>query len=75
MSKITLLKIDKSWNVLKASKYFSMIFNSLMDCQKVQDIFLKFDKSLNVLQDSKYFSMVLKSLLDYQNVQNNFPEV
>ena len=37
-SKITFLKFDKSWNVLQASKYFSMIFKSLLDCQKVQYI-------------------------------------
>ena len=38
-SKIPLLKMDKSRNVLKASKYFSMIFKSLLDCQKVQNNF------------------------------------
>ena len=31
----------KSWNVLQASKYFSMIFKSLLDCQKVQDNLLE----------------------------------
>ena len=36
-SKIILLKFDKSWNVLQASKYLSMIFKSTLDCQKVQN--------------------------------------
>ena len=65
MSKITFLKFYKSWNVLQASNYFSMIFKSLLDCQKVQDIFLE------VWQVLEYFS----SLLDCQNVQDNFSEV
>ena len=30
-SKIIFLKFDKSWNVLEASKYFSMIFKCLLD--------------------------------------------
>ena len=34
-SNIIFLKFDKSWNVLQASIYFSMIFKSLLDCQKV----------------------------------------
>ena len=75
MSKKTFLNFYKSWNVLQSSKYFSMIFKSLLDCQKVKITFLKIDKSWNVLQASKYFSMIFKSLLDCQNVQDNFPEV
>ena len=37
MSIISLQKFCKSWNVLQASKYFSMIFKSLLDCQNVQN--------------------------------------
>ena len=37
--KKTFLKFDKSWNVLQSSKYFSLIFKSLLDCQKVQNNF------------------------------------
>ena len=75
MSKITLLKFDKSWNVLPASKYFSMISKRVLDCQMVQDTFLKYGKSWNVLQASKYFPMTSKSLLDCKTVQDYFPDV
>ena len=51
-SKIIFLKFYKSWNVLEASKYYSMIFISLLDCLKSKMIFLTFDKSKNVLEDS-----------------------
>ena len=34
-SNIIFLKFDKSWNVLQASIYLSMIFKNLLDCQKV----------------------------------------
>ena len=44
-SKIIFLKFGKSWNVLQASNYFSMILKSILDCQKFQDNFLE------VLQD------------------------
>ena len=40
-SKIIFLKFDKSWNVLQASNYLSMIFKSLLECQKVKYIFLE----------------------------------
>ena len=36
MSKITFLNFGNYWYVLEASKYFSIIFNSLLDCQYVQ---------------------------------------
>ena len=74
-SKLTFLMFDKSWNVSKASKYFSMIFKRLLDYQKVQDTFLKFDKSWNVWQASKYFSLIFKRLLDCQKVQDYFSDV
>ena len=38
-SNITFLKFGKSWNVLQASENVSMIFKSLLDCQKVHDNF------------------------------------
>ena len=38
-SEISLLKFDKSWNVLEALKYFSIILKSLLDYQKVRNIF------------------------------------
>ena len=74
-SKKTFLKFDKSWNVFKPSKYFSMIFKSLLECQKVQKTLLKFYKSWNVLEASKYISMIFKSLLECQKVPINFVEV
>jgi len=53
-SKMIFLKFDKSWKVLLASKYFSMIFKSVLECHKVQDNFLE------VLQASKYLLWFLK---------------
>ena len=38
-SKMTFLKFDKSWNIWQASKYFSMIFKILLDCQEVLNNF------------------------------------
>ena len=67
-TEISLLKFYKSWNVLEASKYLSMIFKSLLDCQRVKKTFLKFDKSWNDWQASKYFSMIFKRVLDCQKV-------
>ena len=46
-SEISFLKFDKSWTVLEASKYFSMIFKSLLNCQYVQD---NFPEDLQVLE-------------------------
>ena len=54
-SKITLLKFDNSWNVFQASKYFSMIFKSLFDCQKVQDNFPEVWQVLECLASFKIF--------------------
>ena len=55
MFKITLLKMDKSRNVLEASKYFSMIFKSLLDCQKVQNNFSEVWQVLECLGSFKIF--------------------
>ena len=41
MSKITFLNFYKSWNVLQSSKFFSMIFTSILDCLKLQNNFPK----------------------------------
>ena len=54
-SKITFLKFGMSWNVLQASKYISMIFKSLLDCQKVQDIFLELWQVLECHANFKIF--------------------
>ena len=53
--RITFLKFDKSWNVLKASKYFSMIFKSLLDCQKVQIIFSEVYQVLECIESFRIF--------------------
>ena len=63
---------EESWNILEPSKYFSMIFKSVL-MSKIY--FFKFDKSWNVLEPSKYFSMIFKSVLDCQKVKNIFREV
>ena len=55
MSKITFLKFGKSWNVLQASKYFSMIFKSLLDCHKVQDNFFEVSQVQECLASCKIF--------------------
>ena len=75
MSKITFLKIYKSWNILQASNYFSMIFQILLDCKNVKDIFPEVFQVLKCLAASKYFSMIFQSLLDCHTVQNNFSDV
>ena len=54
-SKIPLLKMDKSRNVFEASKYFFMIFKSLLDCQNVQDIFPEVLQVLECLASFKIF--------------------
>ena len=54
-SEISLLKFDKSWNVLEASKYYSMIFKSLLDCQKVRNIFTEVWQVLKCLASFKIF--------------------
>ena len=53
--KITFLKFDKSWNVLQPSKYFSMIFKSILDCQKVQNNFPEVWQALECLASFKIF--------------------
>ena len=55
MSNITLKKFGKSWNVLQASEYFSMIFKSLLDCQNVQDNFPDVLQVLEILARFKIF--------------------
>ena len=61
-SKIIFLKFDKSWNVLQASEYFSTIFKSLMDCQKVQDNFPEVWQVMNCIASFKtFFYHFLKS--------------
>ena len=54
-SKSFFLKCYKSWNVLEASKYFSMIFKSLLDCQNVKDIFPEVLQVLECLASFKIF--------------------
>ena len=54
-SEISFLKFDKSWNVLEASKYFSMIFKSLLDYQKVRNIFPEVWQVLECLESFKIF--------------------
>ena len=54
-SKITFMKIDKSWNVLQASKYFSLIFKTFLDCQKVQNNFYENGQVLEYLSSFKIF--------------------
>ena len=54
-SKPTLLNFDKSWNVLPTSKWFSFTFNSLLDCQKVQDNFYEDRQVLECLTSLKIF--------------------
>ena len=52
---MTLLKFHKSWNVLPVSKYFSMIFTSLLDCQNVPNDFLEVSQALECLATIKIF--------------------
>ena len=73
--KMTLLKFDKSWIVLQAPNYFSFIFTSLLDCQKIQDIFLEVWQVLEYLASFKIFFYDFKSLLDCHKAQDNFAEV
>ena len=54
-SETSLLKFDKSWNVLESSKYFSMISKSLLDCQRVRNIFNEVCKVLECLEIFKIF--------------------
>ena len=69
MSKITLLKFYKSWNVLQASKYFLWFLQVSCIARGSKIPFLEFDKFWNVLQTSKYFSMIFKSLLECHKVK------
>ena len=55
-SKITFLNFFKSWNVLQPSKYFSMIFKSILDCQKVQ---INFPEAWQVLNCHPTFKIYL----------------
>ena len=55
-SKIIFLKFYKSWNVLQPSKYFSMIFKSILDCQKVQ---INFSEAWQVLKCHPTFKIYL----------------
>ena len=59
-SKTILQKLQNSYNVCQASKYFSMIFKRPLDCLEIQNIFLKLQKLQNVWQACKYFCMILK---------------
>ena len=54
-SKITFLKCGKSWNVLQASEYFSMLFKSFLDCQNVQDNFPEVWQVLECLASFQIF--------------------
>ena len=75
MSKITFMKFYKSWKVLQASKYFCMIFKSILDCQKVQNNYPNVWQVLECIASFKIFFYDFLSLLYSQNVQDNFPEV
>ena len=52
---MTFLKFDMALNVLQPSKYFSMIFKSILDCQKVQDDFTEVLQVLEYLASFKIF--------------------
>ena len=54
-SEISLLKFANYWNVLESSKYFSMIFKSLLDCQRVRNIFTEVWQVLECLGIFKIF--------------------
>ena len=75
MFKITFLKFAKSWNVVQASKYFSMIFKSLLDCQKVQDNFHEVLQILKHLAIFKIFFYDFQKFPGLPEGKNIFSEV
>ena len=73
--KITILKFEKSWNVLITPKYISMVFKSLLDWQNVKNIFFEVLQVLECLRTFKIISMIFKSRLDCPKVKSIFLEV